>query len=353
MPFYTPLRYPGGKRRLARFVSQLLRENELHDVEYVEPYAGGASLALALLLEEHAANIHINDLSRPIYAFWYSVLNDTDSLCSRIEETDVTMDEWHRQHQVYEQRDSAPLLDLGFATFFLNRTNRSGIIAGGVIGGKEQLGEWALDARFTKPTLVQRIRRIGRYKGRIHLYQMDALDFTNSVIPRLGMNTFSFYDPPYIDKGDGLYLNEYTIEGHSLLADRVAGLEQPWVVTYDYDAAVRHGLYPNHRRLSFHLSYSAQDRRKGREVMFLSDRLALPVDWGTHQTFSLSGPKRRHSVFGRMERMPDPTDMEGLGAAERFVESIRAVIKVPKEAVPNPFKKPNVAGKKKPANLED
>jgi DNA adenine methylase len=139
------------------------------------------------------------------------------------------MREWHRQRAVYDMRESADLLDLGFATLFLNRTNRSGIIAGGVIGGKNQTGDWALDARFNKSGIIQRISTIGRYACRIRLYQQDALDFTNQVIPALGKNTFTFYDPPYIENGKGLYLNNYTLEDHRKLASRISQLEQMWV----------------------------------------------------------------------------------------------------------------------------
>lgn len=276
MPFQTPLRYPGGKRRLATFVMRLLEANNLRDIQYVEPYAGGASLAVALLFDGYASAIHINDLSRPVYAFWHEVLSGTDELCERIEKTAVTMPEWHRQRAVYEAREDANLADLAFATFFLNRTNRSGIIGGGVIGGKNQTGKWGLDARFTKGELIRRIRHIATYRDRIHLHQRDALDFTNEVVARLNGNVFAFYDPPYIEKGVGLYLNEYKLADHRALADAVMKLEHPWVVTYDYDAATRNDLYRGARRLAFQLSYSAQARHRGSEVMFLSSGLTLP-----------------------------------------------------------------------------
>jgi DNA adenine methylase len=299
VPFYTPLRYPGGKRRLAPVVMRLLEANALGDVNYAEPYAGGAAIALALLLEEYASTVHINDLSRPVYAFWHTVLNNTQHLCRRIEDVKVTMREWHRQRAVYDRRDDADLADLGFATLFLNRTNRSGIISGGVIGGKHQAGKWALDVRFNKRDLVQRIRRIGRYKNRIKLYRMDALEFTNQVLPQLGPKTFLFYDPPYLESGKALYLNDYDLDGHRALASRVAQLEQPWVVTYDYPA-VRADLYRTRHRLVYGLHYSAQERHKGREVMFLSDRLRLPSGWhsGTIQMARAGGD---YPVYGRIE----------------------------------------------------
>lgn len=301
MPFYTPLRYPGGKRRLATVVARLLEENGLKDVQYVEPYAGGAAIALALLMEEYASVIHINDLSRPVYAFWHTVLNDAEDLCRRIECVKVTMSEWHKQRVVYKNRETADLRDLGFATLFLNRTNRSGIIDGGVVGGKGQIGAWFLDARFNKNEIIQRIRKIGRYKSRIKLYQLDALDFTDQVLSQMRPDTFAFYDPPYIESGKGLYLNNYNLDDHRRLAGRITQLEQLWVCTYDY-SAVEHKLYQSHRRIVYGLPYTAQGRYKGREVMFVCHRLTLPREWSHSERPVRLTPKRSgYALYGILE----------------------------------------------------
>jgi DNA adenine methylase len=301
VPFYSPLRYPGGKRRLSAAVSQLLDSNDLKNVTYVEPFAGGAAIGLALLLEEYASTIHVNDLSRPIYAFWHTVLYESADLCRRIERAKLTVTEWRKQRKVYEDRASAQLDELGFAALYLNRTNRSGIIDGGVIGGLKQTAKWGIDARFNPQDLIIRIRRIARYASRIHLYQSEAQDFIDTTVPKLGRNVFVFCDPPYILNGEGLYLNEYTPENHRALAAKIRRLKAPWLVTYDA-AAISSGLYPGIRRIVYGLGYSARMRYEGREVMFVSDDLELPDSWIRSPRVPLSHPKNRYPLFGRLIR---------------------------------------------------
>jgi DNA adenine methylase len=186
------------------------------------------------------------------------------------------MVEWRRQRAVYDRRDTADLDELGFAAFFLNRTNRSGIIDGGVIGGQDQDGQWPIDARFNRTELIQRIRRIARYNSRIRLYQLDALDFTNRVVSRFGRNSLAFFDPPYIDNADDeLYLNNYEIADHVALAARIERLRTPWIVTYD-EAALEQQMFENQRRIVYWLHYTSQDRYEGKEVMYLSGNLEVP-----------------------------------------------------------------------------
>ncbi|TOD09223.1 DNA adenine methylase, partial [Vibrio parahaemolyticus] len=166
--FYSPLRYPGGKSKLTAYVVETLKLNELEGGTYVEPFAGGCAIAWYLLLEGHVENVWINDLDPAIHAFWYSVLNRTDDLCQLIENTDVTIEEWHIQKSIYAN-DRTNSLELGFATFFLNRTNRSGIIKAGVIGGLEQNGNYLLDCRFNKERLIEQIRAIAACRDNIIL----------------------------------------------------------------------------------------------------------------------------------------------------------------------------------------
>lgn len=315
MQYYTPLRYPGGKRRLAPTVIDLLRTNGLRNIEYVEPFAGGAAVALALLMEEHATRVHINDLARPVYAFWHTVLNHSEELCSKIESTPVSVRQWHIQRAVYEDRKCANLFDLGFSTLFLNRANRSGILNGGMIGGKRQEGEWGIDARYNRAELVARVRRIARYKNRIKIYRQDASTFVAKTIPALGDHVFAFFDPPYIENGERLYLNKFSLEDHRRLANQIQALAMPWIVSYDY-AAVREKLFPGRRHIVYKLPYSAQGRYRGQEALFFSDALDLPLTWQAGQfsmvpTGTLRGRlgKRGPHVAvrkGGLERVPIP-----------------------------------------------
>lgn len=274
--FTSPLRYPGGKGMLANFMRLLVTRNGLLDGHYVEPYAGGAAVAWSLLLAEYVQHVHINDIDKALYAFWTAVLDHTDDLCRRVRDSKVSMTVWRRQRKVLARPAEHSVQELGFAAFFLNRTNRSGIIDGGVIGGKDQTGRWKLDARFNKADLVKRIQKIARYRRRITLTRMDAADFLRSVVPILPQKTLLYLDPPYYVKGKGLYEHHYRHEDHALIAGMVREMDQrTWVVSYDAAPAIL-DLYRGLRRQQYDLAYSAQDRYAGSEVIFYSPRLTVP-----------------------------------------------------------------------------
>ena len=276
MQFNTPLRYPGGKGKLTEFIKRIVVDNELLDGCYAEPYAGGAAIALSLLFQDYIAEAHINDLNLSVYAFWSSVLNRSDALCRMIEDVDVSMDEWHVQKQIQADPTQVSLLELGFSTFFLNRTNRSGIIKGGVIGGKNQEGKWKLDARFNKPNLISRIQKIARYRSRITLHNLDARDFIGKIVPNLPMRTLVYLDPPYYVKGEGLYQNFYRHDDHVEIAKLVREkISCPWVVSYDAAPEIK-SLYKRSPHIEYGLNYSAQERYQGAEFMFFSKTLCIP-----------------------------------------------------------------------------
>ena len=270
----SPLRYPGGKWRIAPFFERLIQLNGLSGCSYSEPYAGGSSLALSLLISGYVSAIHLNDLDPAIHAFWSAVLNKNKDLCDLVKSTPVTPDEWHHQKEIFRRGRSAGTLALGFATFFLNRTNHSGILNAGIIGGREQIGEWKIDARYNKQSLLRRIRTVGSHKSHIHLTCLDAVEFLASVKP-YGKSIF-YLDPPYYRSGARLYLNAYGPHDHVEVRKALKHLKARWVVSYD-DVPETRELYRSVRSRRLELLHTARSLRVGKEVLFFSSELRIPV----------------------------------------------------------------------------
>jgi len=275
MAFYSPLRYPGGKGKLSTFFYETIKENDLFDGVYIEPYAGGASIAFSLLFNEFVSEIVINDIDRSIYAFWYSVLHYNKKLCDLIQKTKIDLRVWKKCREIQRLKKNTNLLDLGFSTFFLNRTNRSGIINGGIIGGKEQTGKWKIDARFNKADLIERIRRIGEYRNRIRLYNADAYDLVKNVFSELTCKTLCYFDPPYYAKGRELYVNYYKSDDHAKMAKSIQSMRRiKWIVSYDNRPEVRE-MYAKCDNIEYDLNYSAASARQGQEIMFFSKNITI------------------------------------------------------------------------------
>ncbi len=278
----SPLRYPGGKQILARVLAHLMKLNGVHGGTYAEAYAGGGGAALSLLFGEHADRVLINDADPCIVSFWNAILHQTERFISLLKQTPCTVREWNNQRAIYQHPRSHSGLRVGFATFFLNRCNRSGIIAnGGPIGGKKQAGPWKIDARFNREELEHRIRRIALYRDRITISQLDGIDFLDRYSASVGRRAkaFVYLDPPYYAKGRDLYLNYYQPADHGRLATwlrRQANF--CWVLSYDNVPEITR-LYGALRKVPFNLDYSARARRRGREVMILKAGLAFPPEW--------------------------------------------------------------------------
>jgi DNA adenine methylase len=249
----------------------------LSDGHYVEPYSGGASVALSVLFNEYSSEIHINDFDYNVYCFWKSVLNHTEELCELIKKTPVDMDAWYIQKSIQANPRKYKQLQVGFSTFFLNRTNRSGILKAGVIGGKNQEGEWKIDARFNKEDLILRIRKIAAQKGRIHLYNLDAIDLIKRLKKDLPKKSFFYFDPPYYKKGKELYINFYNHSDHVAVSQMVASLKDKyWIVSYDNDINIQE-FYSNYRQQVYDLHYHANAATAGTEILVFSDKMLVPA----------------------------------------------------------------------------
>ena len=268
--YYSPLRYPGGKNCIFPFVSSIFYENQLIGVSYAEPYAGGAGLALRLLFEGYVDHIYINDLDRSIFAFWNCVINQSNELCEWIEDVEVSISNWNKYREVQRYANGVDLFELARSTFFLNRTNVSGIIKGGVIGGQAQRGKYKINARFNKQDLISRIQKIANIRNRISVSNLDGLSFI-SKLSKKREDIFIYLDPPYYKKGADLYMNFYSVQDHIKLSKKIHKLAKTWMVSYDNQEFILN-LYEKFNTISYRLSQSASNR-VGEEILVFSDGL--------------------------------------------------------------------------------
>lgn len=276
MPNPSPLRYPGGKNKLSQFMSTVIKNMNFDTCTYIEPFAGGAGIALSLLLDGTVDRIVINDYDKAIYSFWRSIKEEPDELKKRIHNTPITIDEWYKQKDIYVKSKSYSL-DLAFATLFLNRTNHSGILNAGPIGGYAQDGDWKLDVRFNKDKIIDKIEKIAKHRNKITVYNKDIISLLTNYAPRFAGNQFYYFDPPYYNKGQELYKNFFNANDHKRIKDKIANeIMAPWIITYDdVDEIVK--LYNNYSVKRFELTYSAANKGTATELMIFSDDKNCPT----------------------------------------------------------------------------
>lgn len=278
MKYLSPLRYPGGKARLAPFFKRVLTSQEKPPTQYAEPFAGGAGAALHLLAAGVVERVHLNDINAGIAAFWRTITNpDTaDIFCSLIEKTPVTIDEWQKQREIYRNKRGDDLT-LAFATFFLNRTNRSGILDARPIGGMSQNGAWGIDARFNKPALIKRVQAVAALGKQIEVTELDGVDFLALLEP-LGDDVFVYADPPYVEQGGNLYLHAFDMQDHERLASHLLAAAYPWLLTYDDKELIWGELYRSARCAIFDIAHTAAIQHVGKETIVYGPTLKIPKE---------------------------------------------------------------------------
>ena len=272
----SPLRYPGGKFKLSRLVELIIGKAGDNCVTYIEPFAGGAAIAIDLLLRNVVTNIVINDLDRNIYSFWKACVEDAENFIDRIYSTPVTLDVWKKQREIYRAGGKYSL-DLAFATFFLNRTNHSGILSSGPIGGMKQ-EKWKLDVRYSKDVLIRKVRAIASRRRDIKVYNRDVFSLMRNQLNIYGEDALIYFDPPYYVRGSELYKNFFTEKVHGQLSQCIdREVASPWIVSYD-DVPEICKLYESFPAKHFHLGYSLANNGKGKEVMFFKSGQLRPSD---------------------------------------------------------------------------
>lgn len=264
----SPLRYPGGKGKLYKQVKQIILENNLQDKAYTEPFAGGYGIGVKLLLNSDIQYAIINDFDYHIFAIWHCIFYDTTSFVKLIENTEINLDIWRQQKDIYNNVDSHSILEVGFSAFFLNRTNYSGVLKGGPIGGIKQTGKYKIDCRFNKAKLIELIKRISEFKDNVELYNLDVNEFIDKVIIKRKNELFVNFDPPYVSKGEVLYKNYFNEEDHRQLSDKIIKNLQnvQWIMTYD-DCDLIKQLYKDFNPENYNLQYYVGTKRIGNELL--------------------------------------------------------------------------------------
>lgn len=272
----SPLRYPGGKSRLADFIEDLILLNNLENGKIYEMYAGGAGASLSLLLSGVVSEIVLNDLDYHIYSFWHSVLYETENLIRLIDNIEVNIQNWNHQKKIFNSYQDYSILEVGFSSFFLNRSNRSGVFNAGPIGGKDQTGNYKIDVRFNKSNLIKRIENIAERRDSIKITNLESIDFLEKIFELNQENIFVFLDPPYYQQGENLYFNFYKDKNHEALAELLSNYhDRNWFLTYDNDNRIK-DLYNNSRTAYLPMTYTLQHKRKSKEVMIFADALHIP-----------------------------------------------------------------------------
>jgi len=274
--FSTPLRYPGGKSRITKFLEDIILLNNLEGCNFYELYAGGAGASINLLFTGLCNKIILNDLDYHIYSFWLTVINETDSLLKLIVDSKVDVENWKKQKHIYDNYRDYSNLDIAFSTFYLNRTNRSGILyKAGPIGGLEQLGNYKIDVRFNKVELIKRITKIAKFSSQIEIQNKESISFIKYILKRK-KKKFIFLDPPYYQQGENLYLNFYTDNDHMKLAELLQNNENSnWLLTYDNCDRIKE-LYAKSRKAYFPMTHTLQTKKRDKEIMMISNSLYLP-----------------------------------------------------------------------------
>lgn len=275
---YSPLRYPGGKSKIAPLIKLIIQNLEQPSVTYIEPFAGGAGVALNLLLEGIVERIIINDYDKAIYSFWRALKESPQTLIELIQNTPLTIEEWRRQKKIYSTQNRRYSIELGFSAFYLNRTNRSGILSAGPIGGYEQKGSYTIAARFNQDTLIQRIRNIATHRNQIMIYNKEIRSFIQGVMPHYIESAFVYFDPPYYINGQRLYKNSFSATDHANIANCIMeGANCPWIITYD-DVPELKEIYAGFPQRCYTLNYSAANKGKGTELIIFRSPQLIPTE---------------------------------------------------------------------------
>lgn len=294
----SPLRYPGAKRRLAVFVAEVLKLNNLKPKLLVEPFAGSLSVSLQLLQGGHVEKIAIGEKDPLVASFWKVAFNQTSWLKKEIQEIPITLERWKyfRNNNFTNDRERA------LACLFLNRTSFSGILAhsAGPIGGQKQESEYKIDCRFNKEMLSKRLDKLAALKKKVVFIENKGWEGTLEKASSLGYKKneiFYYLDPPFYFKADKLYRHFFNDDDHQKLHDAIMKEKSPWLLSYDMAEAIvekytKNGSLPS--KIGFLYSAAAQTSRSETQELIITNLSVLPKETSLWQ----KAAKRKEIAIG-------------------------------------------------------
>lgn len=220
----SPLRYPGSKQKVIKKIEPYWEAISKMTHEYREPFLGGASIFLNLNTE--GKTIWLNDKDKNISTFFKVVKDYPREFCELVNKCSPSIKVW-KEMRYSEPKDD---LNIAFKTFFLNRTNYSGILNANPIGGYRQKSEYPIDCRWNKEDLVMRIMTSSKL---LKDAEITFEDFFYVFIKPSRFNIFFMIDPPYYHKGNSLYEKTMSPDDHKRLRDLLANTEHKFLLTYD------------------------------------------------------------------------------------------------------------------------
>jgi len=235
----SPLRYPGGKRRLASYIAETLVLNNLQPGLFVEPFAGGASVSLRLLLGGFVKSIGLGESDPLLASFWKIVFDDPQWLVNQIMAIPITVETWDRFRSMTPRSHRERAL----ACLFLNRTSFSGILAPGAgpIGGRSQTSAYKIDCRFPVEEICRRVLSISRAAEQVRFVNegdwKETMEESLRTIQK-GEDLCFYLDPPFYSQGRRLYSHYFEPEEHILLRDYLISMNTPWILSYDANDAI-------------------------------------------------------------------------------------------------------------------
>jgi len=272
----SPLRYPGSKATFLKVVLEFIEVHGLKGREIVEPYAGSGIVSLSLVAKNLVSHATLVERDPLLYSFWKAVFEHTDALLSSIEEINVNMDTWHElrvllKHKIPEDK---LIPDLALACLFFNRTNFSGVLHSGPIGGKNQSSDYKLDCRFNKKDIISRIRQISSLRDGVSVKFGDALEFLQKANIQNNEKRFFYVDPPYFKQGRKLYRYYYKVIDHKRLYDILSVATFPWLLSYDKHEFIEL-LYDGFPQV--HQSFRYMSRTPKNENELVVTNMVIPV----------------------------------------------------------------------------